>query len=105
MTGQKTAARLQWWAALWATPQATQWNQSGVTLVPVALLFESMQRAVPREVAVLSAQMMQHLDRHGLNPKAMLQLRWMLEAEAEDAAARKSPPRKRAAKSRLTVVA
>lgn len=64
-----------WWKALWAKPQATQWQQDGSTLVVLACLYDDLiaQRS---DATKVSTEMRQHEDRHGLNPKAMLQLLW-----------------------------
>jgi hypothetical protein len=71
---------LRWWADLWAKPQATQWAQDGSTLFALACLYDDLI-AGRAEAAKVSAEMRQHEDRHGLNPKAMLQLRWRVGAE------------------------
>lgn len=77
---QWQTATKSWWRDLWAKPQATQWEQDGSTLWTLACLYDDLiaQRA---EAAKVSAEMRQHEDRHGLNPKAMLQLRWRLAAD------------------------
>ena len=68
---------LRWWAQLWSKPQATMWVQDGSTLVTLACLYDDLHSG--RYVAhTVSAEMRQHEDRHGLNPKAMLQLRWRI---------------------------
>ena len=87
----------KWWKALWATPQATQWKQDGSTLFVLATLYDDLigGRAEPAKV---SAEMRQHEDRHGLNPKAMLQLRWRV--TDPDAVANSAPARPKASGSR-----
>jgi hypothetical protein len=77
-----------WWKALWAKPQATQWEQDGSTLHTLACLYDDLI-AGRSEAAKVSAEMRQHEDRHGLNPKAMLQLRWRI--VDEDAASQSGP--------------
>lgn len=84
-----TKATLDWWDALWRTPQATQWDQTGRTLHTLAILHH--QLAVDQDLtadksraASLAAEMRQHEDRHGLTPKAMLQLRWRVSATPSD---------------------
>lgn len=84
-----TDRTLAWWAKLWSTPQATMWDPSGRSLHTLALLHHDLMldelREQPR-AASLSAEMRQHEDRHGLTPKAMLQLRWRVStAPAADA--------------------
>lgn len=104
-----------WWADLWSSPQAVAWDQSGRTLhgllharwllteteVVVRNGHELAVAAAPR--AALLSEMRQIEDRHGLNPKAMMQLRWRIVAgEASQApptkprAARRRDPRLRA---------
>lgn len=74
-----------WWADLWSTPQATVWDQSGRSLWSLAVLHHELLDDAfaegPSRAASITAEMRQHEDRHGLSPKAMLQLRWRLEAE------------------------
>jgi len=106
------------WAEMWASPQATQWDQSGRTLVGWAELVEQKVRAERARVspppALIAAglleikgweklfghkapavsvygELRQIEDRHGLNPKAMLQLRWRI-TSAEVAADDARPP-------------
>ena len=64
-----------WWAALWSTPQATMWDQTGRSMHTLALLHHELMVDASSSPK-LSAEMRQHEDRHGLTPKAMLQLRW-----------------------------
>lgn len=73
---------VEWWTELWTRPQATQWDQDGSTLWTLACLYDDLisNRA---EAAKVSAEMRQHEDRHGLNPKAMLQLRWRVSGDSE----------------------
>ena len=67
----------RWWRQLWATPQATQWDTSGRSLWILACLYDDLVSGRDN-TAKVSAEMRQHEDRHGLNPKAMLQLRWRI---------------------------
>ncbi len=74
------------WKNLWASPQATQWDQSGVSLHRWAMAHDESIRAQVaggRGVAGLLAEMRQIEDRHGLSPKSMLQLRWRI-AEVDE---------------------
>ncbi|MGH9002435.1 MAG: hypothetical protein ACRDYV_04835 [Acidimicrobiia bacterium] len=64
-----------WWSALWKRPQALMWEQDGSTLRALACLYDDLiSNRV--EAARVSPEIRQHEDRHGLNPKSMLQLRW-----------------------------
>ena len=91
-----TAETLRWWAVLWSKPQASQWDQSGESAVPMAVLYDQLQDA-PEQAPKILAEMRQHEDRHGLNPKAMLQLRWRITVEETKPAAPKSAKRGRRA--------
>lgn len=84
---------LVWWADLWVTPQAAAWDQSGRSLWRLA---ELMQASVElREIedpekrvtklCQVAAQMTALEDRHGLSPKALLGLRWLIVDEVEPA--------------------
>lgn len=78
---------LDWWDELWATPEATQWDQTGRSLHAYALLHHELMLDGAREpkdrrVASITAEMRQHEDRHGLSVKAKLQLRWRVAASA-----------------------
>ena len=83
-----------WWVELWRKPQASQWDQTGTTLHTLAALQDDLF-AGRAEAVKVSAEMRQHEDRHGLNPKAMLQLRWRVVGTAAEQPA---PAAKRAAK-------
>lgn len=73
-----TPATRAWWKKLWTLPEASQWDPSGVTLAPAALVFDSLVTGAG-PVAALSAELPYHYDRHGLSPRARLQLRWRAE--------------------------
>ena len=88
-----------WWSELWAKPQATMWAQDGSTLFAYACLYDDLI-AGRAEAAKVSAEMRQHEDRHGLNPKAMLQLRWRI-VESEEPVKERPAAKRRA---RLKVV-
>jgi hypothetical protein len=80
-----TSQTLAWWAELWATPQATMWDQSGRSMHTLALLHHELMTDASN-AAKVSAEMRQHEDRHGLTPKAMLQLRWRISSQPAVAA-------------------
>jgi hypothetical protein len=73
----------RWWKELWAKPQAVMWEQDGSTLLTLACLYDDLI-AGRADAAKVSAEMRQHEDRHGLNPKAMLQLRWLIRDESTE---------------------
>jgi hypothetical protein len=72
---------LKWWAQVWRKPQATQWEPSGSTLWVLATLIDDLVGG--EAAAKVSSEIRAHEDRHGLSPKAMLQLRWRVALEDE----------------------
>lgn len=82
-------ATLTWWTQLWSTPQAVKWDSSGRTLHALAILHHQLviDGALPpaqSKASSISAEMRQIEDRHGLSPKAMLQLRWRVSSAPAD---------------------
>jgi hypothetical protein len=89
---------------LWRKPQASQWDPSGSSAVPMAVLYQDVQDWPDKSTAMLG-ELRQHEDRHGLNPKAMLQLRWRF-ATSDAPATTKAPAKpKKAATRRDRVLA
>ena len=88
-----TEATLAWWAQLWAKPQAAMWTSDGSTLFTLAVLHHELVTG-DGAPSPISAEMRQIEDRHGLNPKAMMQLRWRV---VEAPAAGSKPAAKKAA--------
>jgi hypothetical protein len=87
-----SAETRRWWRELWKKPQATQWDQTGSSVVPMAVLYQDMQfPSAGHSVASMLGEMRQHEDRHGLNPKAMLQLRWRILEEPTTGASTTRP--------------
>lgn len=78
-------ATREWWEWLWATPQATQWDEGDRTLVRLAGLVELANAG--EASAALLGEIRQLEDRYGLNPKAMTQLRWTIAEPVEPPAA------------------
>lgn len=72
----------KWWANLWTKPQATQWEQDGSTLFPLACVMDDLITSRIDSVRA-TPEIRQMEDRHGLNPKAMLQLRWKVQDDDE----------------------
>jgi hypothetical protein len=68
-------ATKRWWTVLWRKPQAVMWEQDGSSLVALACLWDDLVKGAAA-VDRVSAEIRQHEATHGLNPKAMLQLRW-----------------------------
>ena len=85
---------VDWWEALWLKGQAVMWESSGESLWTLACLMDDLF-AGRVEAHRVSAEVRQHEDRHGLNPKAMIQLRWRFETEeSASAPSRKQKNRK-----------
>jgi len=72
-----TEATHTWWAVLWSKPQAVMWPADGSSLFTLAVLHHELVVG-EGSPSPISAEMRQIEDRHGLNPKAMLQLRWRI---------------------------
>lgn len=95
-----------WWAELWSKGQATQWDPSGSSALPMAVLFQDLQDQPDRsKVPGLLAEMRQHEDRHGLNPKAMLQLRWRITDDVPASTSKPAAKPKKATPRRARVLA
>jgi hypothetical protein len=91
------------WAALWRMPQAVAWEAQGAhEFVARLVALRSEFRSTP--TPALSAEMRQLEDRLGLNPKAMLQLRWRI--AADEVADRRAPaqPAGSSARDRLRAI-
>lgn len=73
------------WGELWRTPQAAAWVRMGTGVARVVARYVLLQRG--RLDAKILAEIRQIEDRLGLNPLAMLRLRWEI-ARDELAAAR-----------------
>lgn len=93
---------VEWWSMLWSKGQATQWDPTGQSLWTLAALYDDLfkEKAEPSKV---SAEIRQHEDRHGLNPKAMLQLRWRF-AEPEQEAVKRPKAKKDRRSASLEVI-
>lgn len=90
------------WAAWWASPQAVAWDQTGKTMWRWAILYDQIV-ADEVNVTAASAEMRQLEDRHGMNPAALLRLRWRIVAD-EVADRRDTRPVGSSAKARLRAV-
>jgi len=77
------------WGELWRTPQAAAWIRMGVGVQRVVARYVMLQRGKLNEKVL--AELRQIEDRLGLNPLAMLRLRW--EVAADEVGPRRSRPR------------
>lgn len=73
---QPTHRELELWRDLWRLPQATIWHQVGWPVEP-AFYIQHLVRAEDGDLNA-SAEMRMLSDRLGVNPLAMLWLRWTL---------------------------
>ena len=71
------------WRGLWETLQATQWDQTGKSLHDWAMLHA--KASIDGPTPAMTAEMRQHTDRHGLNPAALMRLRWRIVADVAEA--------------------
>jgi hypothetical protein len=80
--GRATKNELALWEQLWATPQATAWEELGWvrTVARYARITVAAER--PRAIAAVMSEARQLEDRLGLNPKAMRSLGWEISADA-----------------------
>lgn len=95
------------WTDLWSSPQAVAWDQSGRTLHAWALAHHEAVTAEENGKALgpMLAEMRAIEDRHGLNPKAMLQLRWRVVDDEGVVVSQSEPSKVRTpARRRFTVV-
>lgn len=103
-----TKATRDAWARVWAKPQAVMWDQSGDSMLAWAICHHEILIAddTGKALGPLMAEMRQVEDRHGLNPKALLQLRWrIVDDEGVAVSEISEAPRGRTpARRRLTVV-
>jgi hypothetical protein len=71
------------WNGWWSTPQATQWDESGRSLLRWALLFDRLMTEPDCPVSV-HTQIQVIEDRHGFSQRSMLNLRWRIKATDPD---------------------
>jgi hypothetical protein len=86
-----------WWAEVWSTPQALQWQPSGVTLWPLAELLEQLARGETPTHTVINSIMPLWRD-HGLSPAGLQQRRWTITPAVVES---QREPRRLASVSRL----
>lgn len=73
-----TDTGIEFWRRLWESPQSTQWaTELHPTVIRYVALYERMIGQKDLSGPTMNS-MTQVEDRLGLNPKAMLQLRWRL---------------------------
>ncbi len=79
---------LKWWDLLWTTPQSTQWDPSGASLLPLMVLINELYQSprvvdgevvyVPPKPHVVVNSMRGFWKDHGLSPSDMMSARWTL---------------------------
>lgn len=67
------------WARLWRSAQSTQWDPTGISLHEWATQHAFIQINGPTAAGL--AELRQISDRHGLSPRALLQLRWRISTQ------------------------
>ncbi len=78
-----TKGTRSWWATIWRTSMATQWDEGDVpALVELAALRQAMMRGDWR----LSGYVEKRSDKFGLTPKGRRDLRWIVTEEDEQRA-------------------
>lgn len=92
------------WESLWATPQAVMWERTHSTLTVARFVRFSVLAEAGDVKAATEARQLE--DRLGLNPQAMLRLRWEMSADevAEQRQERTSRVKARTPRQRLRVV-
>lgn len=83
----------QSWAALWTTPEASQWTSADVPAVARMVLMQSDGSVL--EDNRLLAELRQLEDRFGLNPYARRNMKWVRADEPEPSAEPKGAPVRR----------
>ena len=79
------------WRELWRTPQAAAWVRLGAGAAGEVAQYARLKAAAELGDLDAGKEARQHADRLGLNPAAMLRLRWEV-AEDELAGRRDTPP-------------
>ncbi|MGW5582866.1 phage terminase small subunit [Streptomyces sp. NPDC003857] len=92
------------WESLWATPQAVMWERTHAELTVARFVRFSVLAETGNVKAATEARQLE--DRLGLNPQAMLRLRWEVAADemAEQRQERSTRTAKKTARQRLRVV-
>lgn len=91
------------WESLWATPQAVMWERTHAELTVARFVRFSVLAETGNVKAATEARQLE--DRLGLNPQAMLRLRWEVAAdEVAEQRQERSSRAKKTARQRLRVV-
>lgn len=77
--GRRTKAAIQVWEQLWRTPQAHAWVQLGYTRSVARYVQLLLAAEKPDASAAVLSEVRQMEDRLGLNPLALLRLRWQID--------------------------
>jgi hypothetical protein len=106
-TGRTLARERYWWARLWESPQAVQWDRLG-QVVEVALYVRRLVQAErPAATAAITKEARILADSLGLTIPGMLRLRWRIavdEVAAKRAEKADRPAPRRSARDRMNVV-
>jgi hypothetical protein len=72
------------WGELWATPQATAWEDFGWTRTVARYCKLVLTAERPRATGTVLSEVRQLEDRLGLNPMAMRRLFWEIEGDVQE---------------------
>lgn len=98
-----TEEELYRWEQVWKHPAAVVWDQQQLYFVIARYVRDCIRAEDPKASAILKAEVRQAEDRLGLNPTAMMRLRWEV-AQDELNAKRNDEPRRPNASRRLKAV-
>lgn len=88
-TWSKAARDLWVWA--WSTPQATKWDDNDPEILRMVVLFDRFWKGEANTAELGEIRAIE--DRHGLNPRALMSLRWII-GEPEPVEVSKPPAAK-----------
>lgn len=98
--GNPTAAELDLWTELWATPQAVMWERQGWTRVVARYACCVLAAELLEKNALAEARQLE--DRLGLTPKSMRLLLWVV--AADEVAEKREESASRGARGRIKAV-
>lgn len=96
LDGWPVATRAEW-KRMWSTPQASQWDPTGISLHEWATQHAFIQINGPTAAGL--AELRQIADRHGLSPRALLQLRWRISTQPAEASPTPAPTKRSRSKA------
>ena len=78
----------EWWATIWASPMATQWQDADVPGLVEMAMFRQWMFTTGRfeDQMKLADQVQKRADKFGLSPKGRKDLRWVITLEDQESA-------------------